>query len=112
MARTQPNARIENVVAVCDFAMQAAPRTISTMPNMRNQIQDFLISSIPAANWLEIVVIVLSPFDLASVSFQCTKASGAFFGTDSGVPDFGSALNFPKTDGFSRKCNSRAFTRF
>src|SRR6516164_7952697 len=69
MASTQPNARIENVVAVCDLAMQAAPRTISTMPNTRNQIQDFLISSMPAANRLEMAFIVrlLSNFTRAPV---------------------------------------------
>src|SRR5271169_2774258 len=59
IARIQPNAKIENVVAVCALAMQAAPRTISTMPDTRNQPQDFLISSRPASNKLEMVLIVL-----------------------------------------------------
>src|SRR6516162_6857864 len=58
--------------------MQAAPRTISMMPITRNQPQDFLISSMPAANRLEMVFIVslLSNFarvPIASVheNFRC-----------------------------------------
>src|SRR5271169_1854766 len=59
IARIQPNARIENVVAVCALAMHVAPRAISTMPDTRNQPQDFLTSSMPASNKLEMLPIVL-----------------------------------------------------
>src|SRR5271169_4698251 len=59
IARIQPRARIENVVAVCALAMQAAPRAINTMPDTRNQPQDFLTSSMPASNKLEMLLIVL-----------------------------------------------------
>src|SRR5271169_1015573 len=43
---------------------------------------------------------------------QCMNTSVAFFGTEIGVADFGSGLNFLKTAGFLRKCCSRALTRF
>src|SRR5579864_8378294 len=48
MARTQPSARIEKVVAVCALPTQATPRIISRMPMARNQPQDFLTCSRPA----------------------------------------------------------------
>src|SRR5271169_2694363 len=112
IARIQPNARIENVVAVCALAMHVAPRAISTMPDTRNQPQDFLTSSMPASNKLEMLLIVL----LLSYGYerarQCMNTSGAPFGTENAVADFGSGLNFPKTEGFLRKCCSRASTRF
>src|SRR6516162_1118629 len=114
MASTQPKARIEKVVAVWDLTIQAAPNTISRMPANRNQAQDFLTSSMPASNKLDKVFMVLSPSPVVSTpaSFQCMNVSGAPLGTDIGVADFGSGLNFPKTEEFWRKCCSRALTRF
>src|SRR5258708_3738986 len=60
--RTQPNARIEKVVAVCDLPTHTAPRIISRMPRTRNQPQDFLTCSRLARKKSEIDVIVCSPF--------------------------------------------------
>src|SRR5271157_4071695 len=62
IASTQPNARIEKVVAVCALPTHAAPRTISRMPNTRNQPQDFLTCSRPAMRKSEKLVIVLLLF--------------------------------------------------
>ena len=59
---TQPSARIENVVAVCALAIQAAPSSINRSPNARNQPHDFRTSSMPAANKLEIPFVVLLLF--------------------------------------------------
>src|SRR5208283_2872809 len=59
IARTHPNARIEKVVAVCDLTTHKAPRTVSKIPNTRNQPQDFLICSRPATKRSATVVIVL-----------------------------------------------------
>src|SRR6516162_2040946 len=112
MARIQPRARIEKVVAVCALAIQTAPRTISTIPDTRNQAQDFLISSIPASNKPETVLISFLLSHVVSTPFiQCINTSGASLGTVSGVADLGSGLNFPKTEEFFRKCRSTAFTR-
>jgi hypothetical protein len=58
MARIQPNAMIEKVVAVCALPMHVAPITISRIPDTRNQPQDLLTSSMPAANKLEMLLIV------------------------------------------------------
>src|SRR5215469_7792089 len=78
IARIQPRARIEKVVAVCDLAIQAAPRTISTMPDTRNQPQDFRTSSMPASNTLARVVIVLLLFEVASAY---TNSVQEYFGS-------------------------------
>ncbi len=43
---------------------------------------------------------------------QRKNTSGALSGTANGAADFGSGLNFLKTDGFLRKCRSSASTRF
>src|SRR5882757_7750320 len=58
IASTQPNATIEKVVAVVALATHRTPRIVSRMPKTKNQPQDFLISSIPAANKLETSAIV------------------------------------------------------
>src|SRR5258708_918187 len=58
IARTQPSAKIEKVVVVCAFPTHTTPRTISTMPNTRNQPQDFLTCSRPAPKKSVAVVIV------------------------------------------------------
>src|SRR5215470_11327231 len=58
IARIQPNARIEKVVAVCALPTHAPPRNISRIPNTRNQPQDFLTCSRPATKKSETSVIV------------------------------------------------------
>src|SRR5208283_706104 len=61
IAKTQPNARIEKVVAVCALTTHTAPRIVNRIPNTRNQPHDFLTSSIPAINTSESFVIVMLP---------------------------------------------------
>src|SRR5579859_3569221 len=70
IARTQPSARIENVVAVCALTIHIAPRAVSRTPNMRNQPQDFLTCSRPATRKSEtsVIVVVLSCIALLSLS--------------------------------------------
>src|SRR5258708_39004462 len=58
IARTQPSARIEKVVAVCALPIHRTPRITSRMPNTKNQPQDFLTCSRPATKKSETAVIV------------------------------------------------------
>src|SRR5208282_3171305 len=71
----------------------------------------------PAAKTSEMLVIVILLFlhhlsGSAIESIYRKKTSGALAGTANGLADFGSALNFLKTEGFLRKCCSKASTRF
>src|SRR5271169_7111206 len=74
IARTQPNARIEKVVAVCDLTTHTAPRTVNRMPNARNQPQDFLTCSRPATIKSETVVIA---FLLLRTATYCVPFVGS-----------------------------------
>src|SRR5260221_12536086 len=117
IARTEPSARIEKVVAVCALPIHRTPRITSRMPNTKNQPQDFLTCSRPATKKSETAVIVFLLLDTAvrqhgRIGSQRKNTSGAFFGTENGVADFGSELNFPNTDGLFWKCCSNASTRF
>src|SRR5437899_4855911 len=101
---------------------------IRAIPSTRNQPHVFLTSSRPATKTLDLFVIVFPLSCCPNVEFrrlffifffldhtralQCMKTSAAFLRTENAVADFGSELNFPKTDGFCRKCRSSALIRF
>src|SRR5262245_16684829 len=69
---------------------------------------DYIPGTIVECEHLRLTILSRSA---ASAQLQCMNTSVAFFGAEKGTADFGSELNPAKTEGFWRKCCSRASTR-